>query len=323
MTHHYKKQVLALKKDQFEDFALEIFRFQAKNNPIYALYLNYLKTDISKINAIEQIPFLPIDFFKNHIVKSSQEATQLIFESSGTTGQIRSKHHVSDLDFYEKVAIQIFEKQYGSLSEYVLLALLPNYLEKGNSSLVFMIQKFMQKTDPESGFFLYNFDELAKKIVLLRQKNKKIVLWGVTFALLDFAQDFPLDLSEQLVMDTGGMKGRGKEFVRAEIRQILEKAFQTPLHSEYGMTELLSQAYAKDGFFESPIWFKVYLRDINDPFCIDNSFRQGGINVVDLANIDSCCFIETKDIGRLQGEKFEVLGRYDHSDVRGCNLLYV
>ncbi|MFN3849168.1 MAG: acyl transferase [Spirosomataceae bacterium] len=325
----------------FEELALEVFRYQASQNPVYQQYLGYLRINPQKINRIDKIPFLPIQFFKHHKVVSGAAPIQLTFESSGTTEkQKTSKHFVSDLPFYELISQQIFEKFYGYLSDYHILALLPSYLERNNSSLVYMVQSFIYRTySQQSGFYLNNHDELLERlrqIVDNKQDRRKVLLIGVTFGLLDLAEsdnDFSFleNIGDRLtIMETGGMKGRRKELLREEVHEILTSRFHvSKIHSEYGMTELLSQGYSKgDGVFELPNTMKIFLRDVNDPFSPPKpstqgkEFTRGGINVVDLANIDSCCFIETQDLGNvLDNQQFTVIGRFDNSDIRGCNLM--
>ncbi|CAH0997144.1 hypothetical protein EMA8858_03281 [Emticicia aquatica] len=338
----------SLRPHDFEELALEIFRFQASSNFVYKEYLSCLKVNPLKINRLDKIPFLPIQFFKYHTIVSDNAPTQMVFESSGTTGDLTSKHLVSDLPFYEYLSQKIFEQFYGPLSDFHILALLPSYLERNNSSLVYMVQSFIYRTfSRESGFYLKNTHELLQKLRQLsdsrRSSNKKILLIGVTFALLDLAESgedlTPMhQLKDKLiVMETGGMKGRRKELLREEVHEILTSAFGIDkIHSEYGMTELLSQGYSKgDGVFELPKTMKVLLREINDPFKIistlktsshsERSIIRGGINVVDLANIDSCCFIETQDLGayNTHNQSFSIIGRFDNSDIRGCNLMVV
>lgn len=336
----FKEKLQTLNPDEFEAVALALFRFQAAHNPIYALYLQYLGVKPNNIEQLIKIPFMPIEFFKYHQIITTeispthtqhththtQQASQpTIFESSGTTGQQASRHYVLDLPFYLQMAEQIFERQYGKLENYHILALLPSYLERQTSSLVYMVQHFIGKAAPESGFYLYNHALLAEKLALLQQSNKKVLLIGVTFALLDFAEAYSLPLPNTIIMETGGMKGRRKELLRQEVHEILCKAFQTTaIHSEYGMTELLSQAYSKgQGIFEFSKTLKILLRNLNDPFDLSLDAKSGGINVIDLANVESCAFIETKDIGSIDqtNNTFQVLGRYDNSDIRGCNLM--
>jgi hypothetical protein len=328
----------------FEQLALEIFRFQATENPVYHQYLKYLGVNSSNIHRIGQVPCLPISFFKTQRVLTGNITPQLTFESSGTTGQNTSRHYVSDLPFYEAHSKQIFEQMYGSLIDYHVLALLPSYLERNNSSLVYMVQRFIYHSySPSSGFYLNNTGELLKKLKELVQGSRKIILLGVTFALLDLAEsgsafDFIRENADKfIIMETGGMKGRRKELLRQEVHQILTESLGVQkIHSEYGMTELLSQGYSKgDGIFMLPPSMKVLLREVNDPFTYLPSFsignkttenqrmKTGGINVIDLANIDSCSFIETQDLGSFTPDYkgFKVLGRFDNSDVRGCNLM--
>ncbi|RFS17167.1 acyl transferase [Emticicia sp. C21] len=331
----------------FEELALEIFRFQASNNPVYKEYLGFLRVNPQKIDRLEKIPFLPIQFFKYHKIITDYAPTQMIFESSGTTQQNTSKHYVSDLPFYEHISQKIFEQFYGPITDYHILALLPSYLERNNSSLVYMVQSFIYRSySRESGFYLNNTAELLEKLHQLSensQSTRKVLLIGVTFALLDLVESgYDLTFLENfkdrlVVMETGGMKGRRKELLREEVHEILTSHLPIQqVHSEYGMTELLSQGYSKgEGVFELPNTMKILLREINDPFkIISSQFRsdivkettiRGGINVIDLANIDSCSFIETQDLGAYQvnNQQFSVIGRFDNSDIRGCNLLVI
>ncbi len=334
----------SIRPNHFEELALEVFRFQSSSNFTYKEYLRYLNVNPLKINRLEKIPFLPIQFFKHHKIISDAAPTQMIFESSGTTGSTTSKHYVSDLPFYEYVSQKIFEQFYGSLTDYHILALLPSYLERNNSSLVYMVQSFIYRTfSRESGFYLNNTNELLEKLRQLQHSTRKVLIIGVTFALLDLAESEE-DLSviknlqdRLIVMETGGMKGRRKELLREEVHQVLTNAFGVEkIHSEYGMTELLSQGYSRgDGIFELPKTMKILLREINDPFKIISTLKgisqkeinivRGGINVIDLANIDSCSFIETQDLGayNIDSQSFNIIGRFDNSDIRGCNLMVV
>lgn len=331
----------------FEELALEIFRFQAAANPVYNEYLGFLRVDPQKINRLEKIPFLPIQFFKYHKVITDHAPTQMIFESSGTTQQNTSKHYVSDLPFYEHISQKIFEQFYGPITDYHILALLPSYLERNNSSLVYMVQSFIYRSySRESGFYLNNTAEMLEKLHQLSensQTSRKVLLIGVTFALLDLVENekdlgFLQNFKDKfIVMETGGLKGRRKELLREEVHEILTSHLPIKqVHSEYGMTELLSQGYSKgEGVFELPNTMKILLREINDPFkIIPSQFRsdiekettiRGGINVIDLANIDSCSFIETQDLGAYQvnSQQFSIIGRFDNSDIRGCNLLVI
>ena len=309
--------------------------------------MRHLNIQVNTIDTIKKIPFLPIEFFKSQNVISGEDKTRITFESSGTTGQNTSQHHVQDPEFYLQIAEQIFEKFYGKLSDFQIFALLPSYLERTNSSLIYMVDHFIKKSgNPNSGFYLDDYKALAKalggdgtnKKGNGRNRTSNILLIGVTFGLLDFAES-DIDLSflqntdNLIVMETGGMKGRRKELLREEVHEILTKAFHVKtIHSEYGMTELLSQGYSKgEGIFELPVSMKIMLRDINDPFHYITNSRSGGINIIDLANMDSCCFVETKDLGswitenREQSldnyQRFSILGRFDNSDIRGCNLM--
>jgi phenylacetate-coenzyme A ligase PaaK-like adenylate-forming protein len=310
----------------FEEKALALFRFQAAANSVYREYLTLLGRDPTKITALAQIPFLPIGFFKHHAVSSRSGSAATVFESSGTTGQTRSRHHVHDTDWYEMVARRLFEQTYGPLRDWHVLALLPSYLERTGSSLVYMVSHFMQASgSAHGGFFLHNRQQLVERIEKLRETGGKVLLIGVTFALLELAEQFGgRHWPDVTVMETGGMKGRREEMTRDEVHATLKAAFGLPaVHSEYGMTELLSQAYSSgEGVFTMPPTMRVFLRDVNDPFCMDYQLRHGGINVIDLANVDSCAFIETEDLGVLHSpDAFKVLGRLDNADVRGCNLL--
>lgn len=321
-----QQKILQMSLEDFDKIALEVFHYQAIHNNLYQKYIHYLKINPHTIKKTEEIPFLPIEFFKQHKVMTGDFTEEKIFESSGTTGQQHSKHYVKDLSFYHQLSQQIFEEFYGALTNYHIFALLPSYLERDNSSLVSMVNYFIkQSQSPYGGFYLDNRKELVNTLKKVKkQQDRKIVLLGVTFGLLDLAEEFSLDLSEVIVMETGGMKGRRKEMVRAEVHKILkDKFYLNQVHSEYGMTELLSQAYSQgEEIFEVPSSMRIFLRDIRDPLTVDNQLKSGGLNIIDLANIHSCAFIATQDIGSLlEKQKFKVLGRFDHSDVRGCNLM--
>jgi hypothetical protein len=310
----------------FEAKALALFQYQARENAVYKRYLEALRVLPTDVQNLEQIPFLPIECFKYHTVLVGKPTVEKVFESSGTTGQKNSQHHVTDLAFYEQVSIFAFEQVYGTLEDYHILALLPSYLERDTSSLVYMVQAFMHKSQStEAGFFLQNMTELLETIARLRQQNdRKILLIGVTFALLDLVEQYAPDLSDIIVMETGGMKGRRKEIIREELHDILwQKAQVKNVHAEYGMTELRSQAYSVgEGLFSLPTWCKILLRDVNDPRDYAISRTSGVINFIDLANVDSCAFIATQDIAtRSSPTLFKILGRVDNSDIRGCNLL--
>lgn len=309
----------------FEGVALELFAFQYTYNPVYRQFVDLLKINTDNVQSVVEIPFLPIDFFKTHDVMVRNESPQKIFESSGTTGQQRSRHLVADINLYQKSFETCFINFYGDPGEWIILALLPSYLERNSSSLVFMVDDLIKKTNVEdSGFYLDNLNELKKKLDALKKTNKKVLLIGVTFALLEFAENFPTDLNNVVIMETGGMKGKREEMTRDEVHTILKKAFNVPvIHSEYGMTELLSQAYSKgNGIFEAPWWMKILKRDVYDPLKVTESPGRGALNVIDLANIYSCPFIATQDMTNiLSGHTFEITGRLDDSDVRGCNLM--
>ncbi len=313
---------------EFKQLSLAVFRYQASENEVYNNYLKTLKIDSDSILELEQIPFLPIEFFKTHkIVTSSKQPTLTseIFTSSGTSGIIQSKHYVSDITIYEKSYRKGFEYFYGNIEEYCILALLPSYLEREGSSLVYMTNDLIDRSRyPQSGFYLHNYEELISVLKQLEQKKRRTILLGVTYALLDLIENKNFELKNTLIMETGGMKGKRKEMVREELHAVLCQGFGVDMiHSEYGMTELLSQAYSKgNGIFNCPPWMKVMIRDTNDPFSFLSHNKSGGINVIDLANINSCSFIATQDLGKLFfDDSFEVLGRFDNSDIRGCNLL--
>lgn len=311
------------KNISFEKRALKLFHLQSKKCDVFNRYLSLINIEPSKITQLEQIPFLPIEFFKNGKIVSTNKPIDITFNSSGTSGQNTSKHYVSDLSIYEQSFMSAFKQFYGSIKDYRILALLPSYLEREGSSLVYMCDQFIKKSnDIESGFYLNNLDELRE--ILVRKTNKKTLLIGVSYALLDLVEKGELKLENTIVMETGGMKGRRKEMIRKELHQKLRKGFSLEkIHSEYGMTELLSQAYSKgDGIFETPDTMRVMARFTDDPLSSAGKDISGGLNIIDLANINSCAFIATQDLGKvLSNNKFEVLGRFDHSDIRGCNLL--
>ena len=309
----------------FEETALKIFRFQAKENPVYRSFLQYLSVKPLNIDSVEKIPFLPIQFFKTHCVVSGTKKEGVIFRSSGTTGIRQSNHFVTDLQWYENSFKRGFELFYGPVTDYTLLALLPGYLDRSGSSLVYMINALIAQTGKKkSGFYLHDFEKLKDTLQTLEEKKEKTLLIGVSFALLDFLKKNSFELKNTIIMETGGMKGKRKELVREDLHQILCMGFGvSSIHSEYGMTELLSQAYSKgNGIFYTPPWMKVLVRDPEEAMTILPESRNGGINVIDLANINSCSFIATQDLGKTHKDgSFEVLGRFDHSDIRGCNLM--
>ncbi len=316
---------------EFKQLALKVFKYQATENEIYKQYVNGLNINTDTITELEQIPFLPIEFFKTHrIISNIQHPTSnnQIFTSSGTTGTTQSKHYVSDISVYETSYRKAFEHFYGNIEDYCILALLPSYLEREGSSLIYMVDDLIKKSKhPQSGFYLNNYEDLI--VGLKKLKNQRTILIGVTYALLDLAELLPFkgskgDSNQLIIMETGGMKGKRKEMVREELHAVLCKNFGVKhIHSEYGMTELLSQAYSKrNGVFNCPPWMRILIRDTNDPFTIFPFNKSGGINIIDFANIYSCSFIATLDLGKLIDENsFEVLGRFDNSDIRGCNLL--
>jgi hypothetical protein len=307
--------------DEFEAIAMDVFYYQFKHNSIYRSFAQSVKK--TNPNSLNEIPFLPIEFFKTHKVYCGEEDHELIFKSSGTTGIARSKHFIKNVDRYKKSFFASYEAQIGDPRKQVILALLPNYIEQGESSLVYMVDHLINASeDVLSGFLLNEPQQIKARYEEALKKNKRVVLFGVSYALLDLAEK-KTDLSEALIIETGGMKGRRKELTKSELHTIICKGTGVPyVSSEYGMTELLSQAYSdKNSLFTCPPWMKIFIRDINDPFSTISDGKTGGINVIDLANVDSCSFIATQDLGRKTGNYFEVLGRFDHSDVRGCNLM--
>jgi len=312
---------------QFEKIALKVFRFQYENNLVYREFCDFLKTDPHKIKTLKQIPFLPIQFFKSHAIVSNENKIQETFTSSGTTGMITSKHLVTDVSFYEDSYRQGFSQFYGNIEDYVVLALLPSYLEREGSSLIYMIKDLIAMSKhAESGFYLHNHNELISKLIELDRAGQNVILIGVTFALLDLIEKQQFQLKHTIVMETGGMKGKRKEMIREELHEQLCKGFGvSAIHSEYGMTELLSQAYSLgEGHFECPSWIQILVRDTEDALTYIPDGKTGGINVIDLANINSCSFIATQDLGKkYPNNSFEVLGRFDNSDIRGCNLMVI
>ncbi|PKP09982.1 MAG: acyl transferase [Bacteroidetes bacterium HGW-Bacteroidetes-4] len=309
----------------FNALAIEAFHFQYEHVDIYKAYCDSIGCKTHSIEHFSQIPALPISFFKTHKVLAKNKKAELHFKSSGTTGANTSNHFVHQAAIYETSFLKGFQLFYGEPSEYCILALLPSYIEQGNSSLVYMANSLIGLSKHlRSGFFLNNYRELSATLHELEQSGQKTLLLGVTYALLDLAEQFPQALKNTLIMETGGMKGRRKELIREDLHRFLCDAFQVKsIHSEYGMTELLSQAYSKgEGVFETPPWLKVLVRDTYDPYALMPQNRSGGINLIDLANIFSCCFIETKDLGKLLIDNaFTIIGRFDNSDIRGCNLM--
>lgn len=312
----------------FQERALDIFRIQSERNSVYKDFINNLGINREKVKTTGEIPFLPVEFFRTHKVITGKLPPEKTFESSGTTGSQVSRHYVTDKGIYNRSLLSAFKIFYGDPSEYLITALLPSYIERENSSLIYMMDQLMRSSnDPQSGFYASNTIDLLSLIERRRKEKRKILLTGVSFALLDLAEDHSPDLSDVIVMETGGMKGRRKEITREELHSVLKNKFNVEaIHSEYGMTELLSQAYSSgEGFFRCPPWMKILLREPQDPFSlITEPGRTGGINIIDLANLNSCSFLSASDLGRLHEDgSFEVLGRFDSSDLRGCNLLTV
>ncbi len=310
---------------QFEKIALKVFRFQYDNNEVYRKFCQHLNIEKQQVKSLLQIPFLPIQFFKSHEVVTGKQLIQTSFTSSGTTGMATSKHLVTDLSFYESSYRQAFSQFYGNIEDFVVLALLPSYLEREASSLIYMVNDLIELSqNSDSGFYLHNYDELIKKLIALDQSGQNVILIGVTYALLDLIEKQKFQLQNTIIMETGGMKGKRKELIREELHELLCAGFGvTTIHSEYGMTELLSQAYSLgDGIFECPPWMQILIRDTEDALHYVTNGKTGGINVIDLANLNSCSFIATQDLGKKNSiATFEVLGRFDNSDIRGCNLM--
>ncbi len=310
---------------EFSNLAIEIFNYQYQTNQVYQNFCKLLKVNPSAITSIEKTPFLPIEFFKTQEVICDKNNVDEVFLSSGTTGQNQSKHFVKDVTVYEQSFVKGFEQFYGKIEDYCFLALLPSYMEREGSSLIYMTEYLVKHSNHSlSGFYLNNYAALIETIEKLKQQKQKTILIGVSFALLDLAEQHQLDLSDIIIMETGGMKGRRKEMTRTELHSIYKERFNVKeIHSEYGMTELLCQAYSKgNGIFKTPNWMKILIREPNDPFNLLNSNKTGGINVIDLANYNSCSFIATQDLGKtFDDNSFEILGRFDNTDLRGCNLL--
>ncbi len=324
MIDHNAIFSISSEKD-FQEITLRVFKFQFENNPVYRSFCDLLYKHPSDVKTIGDIPFLPIQFFKSHRVLSASEKIQDTFTSSGTTGSTTSKHHITDLSVYETSFRNGFNHFYGNISDYVVLALLPNYLERQGSSLVYMVNDMIETSaHTKSGFYLNNLSELKEQLITLDAQGKKVLLIGVSFALLDLVELHQFNLKNTIVMETGGMKGRRKELIRKELHAILKKGFGVnAIHSEYGMTELLSQAYSNGGgVFQCPNWMRILTRDTEDALSLQPSGKTGGINIIDLANVNSCSFIATQDLGRLhKNNTFEIIGRFDQSDIRGCNLM--
>lgn len=321
-----KEQVFSISNNaQFNATALQVFRHQAANCAVYAKFIEGLKVDATKVDRVEQIPFLPVEFFKSHPVVSNNNDIENTFSSSGTTGITTSRHLVTDVSWYVESFRRAFRLFYGDIENYTLLALLPSYLEREGSSLIYMADDLIKQShNPDSGFYLYNYEELYYQLKKQQQAKKPTLLIGVTFALLDFVEQHPINFPELIVMETGGMKGKRKEMIREELHETLCKGFGVDtIHSEYGMTELLSQAYSSgNGIFNTPPWMRIITRDTNDPISLITYGKTGGVNIIDLANVNSCSFIATQDLGKVYTDgSFEILGRFDNADIRGCNLL--
>lgn len=326
MSLQWNHKIFGVNDADFEALALEIFNFQRANNPVYRAYIDALGINPVSVHAVSKIPFLPIRFFKSHQIQTTDFEPQATFESSGTTGMVNSQHRVKDLSIYEESFKKGFELFYGAITNYCVIGLLPSYLERNNSSLVVMVDKLIQLSGhPQSGFYLNEYEKLFAVLNELEQQQQKVLLIGVTFGLLDFAEKYSLPLKNTIIMETGGMKGRREEMIRQQVHDELKKSFGvTFIHSEYGMTELLSQAYSKgEGIFNCPPWMKILIRDEEDPLLVKEQ-GAGIINIIDLANIYSCSFIASDDGGKLNTDgSFEVLGRVDGSDLRGCSLMLV
>ncbi len=314
-----------INEQNVSDIALKLFRFQAEHNPVYGKYIHHLRIIPEKVTSVTDIPFLPISFFKTYQLQTGTWQAETTFISSGTTGLTTSSHLIADVNFYVDHAERCFDHFFGSLKDYHIFALMPSYLEREGSSLIAMLQSFVKKTASSySGFYLYDHGKLARDLTLAKKDNRKIILWGVSFALLDFAEQFSIDLSGCIIIETGGMKGRREEITRQGLHQQLKKYFNvSDVYSEYGMTELLSQAYTKgEEIFYAPPWMRFMIRETTDPFEKGLISRTGGLNVIDFANFHSVSFIETEDAGKIHPDgTFEVLGRLDNSDARGCNLM--
>jgi len=327
MNSGYPDRIFNIKHSgEFKEIAIEVFHYQAQQNPVYRQFIEKLGIEINNIQRIEEIPFLPIEFFRTHIIVTGSKAPAIVFESTGTTGTVKSRHYVTDISLYDESLLRCFRLFYQDPGDFLFAALLPSYLERPDSSLIYMVNKLIKSgADERSRFFERGSWKLIDMLKLAAAEGRRVMLIGVSFALMDLAEKYSADLEGIIITETGGMKGRRKEITREELHNILRESFNVPsVHSEYGMTELLSQAWSQGGgIFSCPPWMKVLVRELNDPLSVSATpGKTGAINVIDLANVNSCCFIATGDIGRLHDEgKFEVLGRYDHSETRGCNLM--
>lgn len=315
-----KNKIFSVTDSNFEEIALEVFEFQYRNNPIYKRFVDYLGK--TKPTSIFEIPFLPISFFKTHEIRCFQKDIAIHFKSSGTGGN-RSNHYVEDLEMYSRSFEPTYRNQIGNPEEQVIIALLPNYIEQGESSLVYMVHTLIQQSNNSlSGFYLNNIDKLNTTYQSALALGKKVIVFGVSYALLDLAEQ-KIDLAQATIIETGGMKGRRKELTKEELhKELIDGLNVTYIASEYGMSELLSQAYSdKNAVFTTPPWMKILIRDVNDALSYEDLGKTGGINVIDLANLYSCSFIATQDLGKVFGNSFQLIGRFDNSDIRGCNLL--
>tara|TARA_R110002049_G_scaffold302496_7_gene495458 strand:+ start:199 stop:1176 length:978 start_codon:yes stop_codon:yes gene_type:complete len=312
-------------EEEFNSAALQVFKFQYTKTKVYQEFCNHFHKNDSNVKHYTEIPFLPIQFFKSKKVLIENAIPEITFNSSGTTGTITSKHYVSNVQLYQDSYLAGFHYFYGDITQYCVLALLPSYLEREGSSLIYMADDLIKKSKhPNSGFYLNEIEALVDTLKALEAQKTKVILIGVSFALLDVAEQYHLNLQHTIIMETGGMKGRRKELIREELHQELQKGFGvSEIHSEYGMTELLSQGYSKgNGIFNTPPWMKILVRDTEDPLTLQSIGKTGGINVIDLANVNSCSFIATQDLGKIHPDhSFEIIGRFDNSDIRGCNLL--
>ena len=324
-SHDFFRHILS-NPHQFEEHALTLFKHQYANNLIYRQYCQKIGKSLENVKKLSKIPFLPISFFKSHKVYSSNKPHEIVFESSRTTSETPSRHYIKNLKVYIKSFMTAFELVFGLVSDYIILALLPTYLERKNASIIYMVDKLIRYTgNPYSSFYLDEYQTLYNRLYEYNKQGKKTILFGLSSALLEFSHKYPIKLKNTMVMETGGTKGMSKEMSKQELHGKLKKAFSvSSIHSEYGMTELLSQAYSlSDNLYKTPPWMRIRIVDITDPFENLGYDKTGVIHVIDLANIDSCSFIATQDLGKLKSEtSFKLMGRYDHADVRGCNLLF-
>jgi hypothetical protein len=327
MTGSFRDRIFSISGEkEFWEATLDVFSYQCEQNPVYKKFIDALGRGKSPVRSPCDLPYLPVGFFRNHKIITEGQQEQIIFESSGTSGTLPARHYIADLELYEESFLKSFRLFYGQPSDFLIIALLPSYTEREGSSLVYMADKLIKSSrNTLSGFYKGKNEEILEVISKGKSQGAKIILLGVSFALLDLAEEGPADLSDVIVMETGGMKGRRKELTRPELHYILAKNLNLDsVHSEYGMTELLSQAYSRgDGIFYTPPWMRIVLRDPQDPLSMFNEpGRTGGINIIDLANLNSCSFLSTGDLGKLHEDGgFEVLGRFDNSDIRGCNLM--